>query len=264
VEVDPGQFEQVIMNLVVNARDAMPDGGVLIISTENRELRTSLKRSNYTIPAGRYVTISVRDTGHGIPEEIRGQIFEPFFTTKTVGQGTGLGLSTVYGIVKQSGGFIEIDNTAAMGVEFTVLLPASTPAVRSEPPVQQHARPARERKTLLLVEDEIAVRTMLTRILERAGFTVLSADGPAAALKLIEQQSRPVDLLLTDVVLREMGGPALAQSLQQRLPELKVVFMSGYTDEAIARQGVIHQGASLLEKPFTSDQLLETLKQALG
>jgi DNA-binding NtrC family response regulator len=171
----------------------------------------------------------------------------------------------VYGIVKQSGGFIEVGSTAALGVEFTVLLPASTQAVRSEPPVQRHDRPdPGERKTLLLVEDEVAVRTMLTRILERAGFAVLSADGPAAALKLVEQESRPIDLLITDVVLREMGGPAFAQSLQQKLPGLKVVFMSGYTDEAIARQGVIQKGAPLLEKPFTSGQLLETLKQALS
>ncbi|MBA3893008.1 MAG: PAS domain S-box protein [Gemmatimonadales bacterium] len=260
---DPGQIELVLMNLVVNARDAMPQGGRLTIATSNRELSGDSGARPNGVRAGSYVALEVSDTGVGVDPANHARIFEPFFTTKDPGKGTGLGLSTVYGIVKQSGGHITLESAPGRGATFTVLLPRY---LGNEPPAS--SRVDRRRlpggtETLLLVEDEAAVRSSARRLLERQGYTVLEARHGADALRIVEESGRQIDLVVTDLVMPEMGGKELAERLRAHRPALKVLFMSGYTEKAIAADGVMPPNTGFLEKPFTVEQLMRRLREIL-
>ncbi|HWN22571.1 MAG TPA: ATP-binding protein [Gaiellaceae bacterium] len=262
IEADPGQLQQVLMNLVVNARDAMPGGGTIAIETANAEVGDD----NATIEAGRYVTLTVRDTGHGIDAATLEQIFEPFFTTKETGKGTGLGLATVYGIVKQSGGYVVVESEPDEGTAFTVFLRRDAEArlPRTEPTAdsavaQATAEPAAE--TVLLVEDEDVVRRLVRQVLENGGYRVLEAGDGEAALELA--RTAQVDLLLTDLVMPKIGGREVADGLRRTNPGLKVIYMSGYADGAILENGVLQPGTELLEKPFAFAALTEKVRSVL-
>jgi two-component system cell cycle sensor histidine kinase/response regulator CckA len=263
VLADPGQIEQVLVNLVVNARDAMPRGGRVTVATANRELKAdSAERPNGVRP-GSWVALTVTDTGIGIDPANHARIFEPFFTTKEPGKGTGLGLSTVYGIVQQSGGHVTVDSAPGHGATFTILLPRH---LGGEPrPVSKvdRRRLPGGTETLLLVEDEAAVRSSARRLLERQGYTVLEARHGADALRIVEEGGRHIDLVVTDLVMPEMGGKELAERLRAHRPGLKVLFMSGYTEKAIATDGVMPPNTGFVEKPFTVEQLMRRLREIL-
>ena len=263
VEADPGQIEQILMNLAVNARDAMPNGGKLITETRNVELSGSLAGEHgYEIRPGAYVMLSVSDTGAGMPREVRERVFDPFFTTKPQGKGTGLGLATVYGIVKQSGGYIWVYSEEGKGTSFKVYLPRVD--AESRPPVPR-ARPTMRRSsaTILLVEDEPAVRAVARFMLDEMGHTVLEATNGEEALRVYAEHSDAIDLLLTDVMMPLMGGPELAERLRQERPELPVLFTSGYTDEAVVRHGLLEGSAAFLQKPYELDTLAERVAELL-
>ena len=263
VRADPGQLEQVLLNLAVNARDAMPGGGTLTVDTRAAELEEELKRNYpYVIP-GRYVMLSVSDTGHGMDRETRERAFEPFFTTKPAGRGTGLGLSTVYGIVKQSGGFIWIDSEAGRGTTVRIYLPPVDEPARQAAPPAPEAVPTGGAETVLLAEDEETVRRLARRVLERGGYTVLEASDGEEALRVAESYRGPIHLLVTDVVMPRLGGRDLAARLLARRPGLRVLYVSGYTEEAVQRHGVLDPGTGFVEKPFTADLLAERVRRAL-
>jgi signal transduction histidine kinase/ActR/RegA family two-component response regulator len=263
VKADRGQIEQVIMNLAVNARDAMPQGGRLIVETADIDLDDEYVRRHVGARPGPHVMLAVSDTGTGIPHEIQPQIFEPFFTTKEQGKGTGLGLATVYGIVKQSGGYIEVDSEPGQGTTFRVYLPR----LDAEPaPVDRSARPAAAAggtETILLVEDEEGVRELARDILRASGYTVLEARNGPEALLLCERHQGPLDMLLTDVVMPRMSGRELAERLAPLRPDLSVLYMSGYTDDAVIRHGVLGAGTSFLQKPFTPAALVLHVRETL-
>jgi two-component system, cell cycle sensor histidine kinase and response regulator CckA len=264
VRADPGQLAQVLMNLAVNARDAMPNGGQLTIESGNRDVSAIDARLHRGLQPGRYVLLSVRDNGVGMDDATKTRIFEPFFTTKPPGQGTGLGLSTAYGIVKQSGGYIAVDSTPGSGTTFTILLPRVF-----EQPEPAAAHPAPEapatttRGTVLLVEDEAAVREAAKRMLRKYGFAVIEAKNGEDALMLWEREQSRIDLVLTDVVMPVLGGAELAQALRRQRPELKVVFMSGYTQGNLELSSLDESASRFLPKPFTTDQLIGTLRELL-
>jgi CheY-like chemotaxis protein len=263
---DVGQLEQVVMNLAVNARDAMPHGGTLRLRTANVAVDAEAARERPGFVAGEYAALTVEDTGTGIAPEVLPHIFEPFFTTKGPGKGTGLGLATVYGIVKQSGGYVYVDSTPGRGSRFTVYLPRHTgePEVESTPTAPPP--PPRGTESVLLVEDEASVRTATRRMLERLGYRVLEAtDGAAALRRAAEAEARGerIDLVLTDVVMPEQGGRALGERLAAHWPGLRVLYMSGYTDDEIIRRGLVVPGASFLEKPFTLQRLAEVVRRTL-
>ena len=263
VLADPGQIEQVLVNLVVNARDAMPQGGKVMVTTSNREIPTEASSRPNGVRAGSYVALEVTDTGVGIEMANHARIFEPFFTTKEPGKGTGLGLSTVYGIVQQSGGHIALDSAPGRGATFTVFLPRH---IGSEPPAASKVDRRRlpgGTETLLLVEDEAAVRSSARRLLERQGYHVLEARHGADALRIVEESGRPIDLVVTDLVMPEMGGKELAERLRAHRPGLKVLFMSGYTEKAISSGGVMPPNTGFVEKPFTVEQLMRRLREIL-
>lgn len=266
VRADPGKLEQVIVNLAVNARDAMPDGGRLTIETRNVELDESSLAEHPSVAPGRYVLLSVSDTGVGIDEETRAHIFEPFFTTKARGKGTGLGLATVYGIVNQTGGHIWPYSEPGRGTTMQVYLPrVDGPADPIEQPEAVAPEALRGRETILLVEDEEPVRSVTRQLLERNGYTVFeAADGPTA-LGLVGGANGevPFDLLLTDVVMPGMSGRELADHLKVSRPHLTVLFMSGYTDDAVVRHGMLERGLAYLEKPFRPPALLRKVRDAL-
>jgi PAS domain S-box-containing protein len=259
--VDPGQVELVLMNLVVNARDAMPNGGRLTISTSNRELSGESRPNG--VRAGWYVALEVSDTGVGIDAANHDRVFEPFYTTKEPGKGTGLGLSTVYGIVQQSGGFVTLESAPGRGATFTVLLPRHLGHEPPATPTVNRRRLPGGTETLLLVEDEAAVRSSARRLLERQGYSVIEARHGADALRLVEESGRPIDLVLTDLVMPEMGGKELAERLRARRPGLKVLFMSGYTEKAITADGIMPPNTGFVEKPFTVEQLMRRLREIL-
>jgi PAS domain S-box-containing protein len=263
VKADPGQLEQVVMNLCVNARDAMPDGGLLRIETANAEVDADQATRNEPMAAGRYVMLVVSDTGCGIAEEMLSKIFEPFFTTKEEGKGTGLGLAMVYGTVKQAGGYLWVHSEVGRGTTFQIYLPridepAEAPAVQAPPALSTGW------ETILLVEDEEALRAIAREILEEQGYRVIEADGPAQAIEIVGLHPHPIHLVLTDVVMPGMNGRTLAEKLVAARPELRVLYMSGYTDDVIAHSGVLEAGTLLIEKPFTAVALLERVRAALG
>jgi len=262
VMADPGQIEQVLMNLVVNARDAMPDGGRLTITTRNLMLDGRRAAGVVEVVPGAYVELAVTDVGVGMDEDTRARVFEPFFTTKEQGQGTGLGLSTCYGIVRQSNGYIWIESEVGRGTTVRIQLPRERYAVPSAPLVPA-ARLPRGTETILVVEDEPALRTLVRRLLENAGYRVQVAADGEEALELAATLDIPVDLLLTDVVMPRAGGHRVARDLQARWPRLAVLFMSGYTDDAIAKRGVLEPGTHFLAKPFNVDSLLRKVRDVL-
>jgi len=262
VKADPGQIHQVILNLAINARDAMADGGKLTIETANMDLDAESAHRHYGVPPGRYVTLAVRDTGHGMDQEMQSRVFEPFFTTKGRGRGTGLGLSTVYGIVRQSGGHVRVESEPGKGAAFQVYLP------RREEPVeaaQAHSvpGPARGSETILLVEDEAGVRRLIRAVLERHGYTVLEAPDGMEALRISAGHSGPVDVLVTDVVMPQISGSELADRLAAFYPNMKVLFMSGYADDEIVRKGVSEDGRIFLQKPFTPEAVTSRIRDLL-
>ncbi len=263
VMVDPGQIDQVLMNLAINARDAMPQGGMLTIETSNVELDADYARLHPEVQPGRYVKLTMTDTGCGIPPEVKAHIFEPFFTTKEKGKGTGLGLATVYGIIKQSGGHIEAYSELEYGTTFKILLPV---AEQPDAAAGDHAEsvPAHHGdETILVVEDEAGVRSMVVHSLERQGYKVLQAANGFDALDLGRDDRWHVDLLVTDVVMPEMNGRQLAEILQMRFPELKVMFMSGYTDDAVIRHGILQAEVTYLQKPFSPAALARKVREVL-
>jgi len=264
VKADPGQLEQVIMNLAVNARDAMPNGGKLTLETGNVDLDEAYAADHYPARAGPFVMLAVSDTGIGMSEETQVHMFEPFFTTKEKGRGTGLGLATVYGIIKQSGGFIWVYSEVGHGTTFKLYLPrVEELAERASQPAQAPARAARGTETVLVVEDEAPVRSVARQVLERHGYTVLEAPSAEAALDIVTRYSGTIHLLLTDVVMPGLNGRELANRLAGLRPDAKVIFMSGYTDDAVTRHGVLEPGSAYVQKPFTPDAIARKVREVL-
>jgi PAS domain S-box-containing protein len=263
VKVDPGQIEQVIMNLALNARDAMPEGGKLLIETSNVEIDEKYVRSHSPMMPGKYVMVAVSDTGCGMDLDTQAHIFEPFFTTKEEGRGTGLGLATVYGIVKQSGGFIWVYSEPGRGSTFKIYLPFIEENVPKAKPAKVRTKQVKGSETVLVVEDEGGVRSLVCQTLASQGYKVLEAAGAAQALKISEQHTEPIHLLLTDVVMPQTDGKKLAMRLSTLHPETKVLYMSGYTDDAIVRHGILNVGTSFLQKPFLPRVLLLKIREVL-
>ncbi|MGA8678137.1 MAG: ATP-binding protein [Candidatus Acidiferrales bacterium] len=262
VKADPSQIEQVLVNLAVNARDAMPKGGKLTINTRNILLDAEYARSHPPVVAGRYVLLTVADTGCGMDEQTKAKIFEPFFTTKELGKGTGLGLSTVYGVVKQSGGYIWVDSTPAQGTRFEMFLPQSSEVAQLPSEQEPAAKYAPAMGTVLLAEDEDAVRELAGEFLRSSGYTVIEGKDGLDALEKAEQESGAIDVLVTDVVMPRMRGTELAQRLKRVYPAIKIVYMSGYLEHN-GEDGFIADAAQL-QKPFSRDSLLQKLRDATG
>ena len=275
VKVDVSQFEQVIVNLAVNARDAMPDGGKLTVRTGNVTSEDSGHLAYKGMPAADYVRIDVADTGTGIPAEIVDKIFEPFFSTKEVGKGTGLGLSTVYGIVKQTGGFIYVDSEANQGTSFHIFLPRHHPALEVQPDAAAANGAAREpaeakprtdltgQGTILLVEDEEGLRSLNARGLRSRGYSVIEASNGIEAMEALEEKNGAVDLVVSDVVMPEMDGPTLLKEMRGRNPDLKIIFVSGYAEDAFEKSLPENQQFAFLPKPFTLSQLVAAVKETM-
>jgi len=263
VKADAGQLEQVMLNLCANARDAMPDGGLLRIETMNSEVGTGLPSEWGPMTPGPYVTITVSDNGHGMERDVLAKIFEPFFTTKEPGKGTGLGLATAYGIVKQAGGYIWATSEPTRGTTFRIFLPRVdepvSPSIRHDDRLPEHGS-----ETILVVEDETSLRAIACEILSEQGYRVLEAGSAAEAILLASGNSTVIHLLLTDVVMPGGNGRQLAESLRASRPAMRVLYMSGYTDDVIARRGVLEPGTLLLEKPFTAQALLGRVRATLA
>jgi two-component system cell cycle sensor histidine kinase/response regulator CckA len=275
VKVDVSQFEQVIVNLAVNARDAMPDGGKLTVRTANVTPEESAQLAHKGMPAADYVRIAISDTGTGIPADIVDKIFEPFFSTKEVGKGTGLGLSTVYGIVKQTGGFVYVNSEEGKGTTFDIFLPRHRP----EQDTQQEAhatngagkeaagpKPRADltgQGTILLVEDEEGLRSLNARGLRSRGYSVIEASNGVEAMEALEEKDGAVDLVVSDVVMPEMDGPTLLKAMRGRNPELKIIFVSGYAEDAFEKSLPENQQFAFLPKPFTLSQLVAAVKETM-
>src|SRR3989449_551704 len=263
VKADPGQLEQVLMNLVVNGRDAMPAGGRLTIETADVVLDTDYARRHVGVNPGRYVMLAVSDNGGGMDAETQARIFEPFFTTKELGKGTGLGLSTVYGIVKQSGGNIWVYSEPERGTTFRIYLPRIEAAAEAVEPGKGREPLPRGSETILLVEDEAGVRTLAKTILQAHGYTVLDAAQGKDAFLLSGQHEGLIHLMVTDMVMPEMSGPEVAERLKPLRPNMKVLFMSGFTDKAIVHNGELDPGMAFLQKPFTPQTLTRKVREVL-
>ena len=277
VKVDVSQFEQVIVNLAVNARDAMADGGKLTVRTGNLTTDEAAQLSYKGMPAADYVRIDVSDTGTGIPTEIVDKIFEPFFSTKEVGKGTGLGLSTVYGIVKQTGGFVYVDSKAGEGTSFRIFLPRHRPELEAAPEPQAVNGAAKEaaaeppkpqadltgQGTILLVEDEDGLRSLNARGLRSRGYSVIEAANGIEAMEALEEKNGAVDLVVSDVVMPEMDGPTLLKEMRQRNPNLKIIFVSGYAEEAFDKSLPENEQFAFLAKPFALSALVAKVKETM-
>ncbi|MEX0841481.1 MAG: response regulator, partial [Xanthobacteraceae bacterium] len=285
IKADISQFEQVIVNLAVNARDAMPEGGTLSVRTANLPAGDSKKFPSKGMPAADYVLVEVSDTGTGIPSEIIDKIFEPFFSTKDVGKGTGLGLSTVYGIIKQTGGFIYVDSQTGKGTTFRIFLPRYVPGAEemetaglpeAESPALSGALAAADEMvraagadltgqgTILLVEDEEGLRRLNARGLTSRGYTVLEAGNGVEAMEVLEKRGGDVDLVVSDVVMPEMDGPTLLKEMRRRNPDLKIIFVSGYAEDAFQKNLPEHGQFAFLPKPFTLKQLVAAVKETMA
>jgi signal transduction histidine kinase len=262
VTADPGQLEQILLNLVVNARDAMPEGGRIDIATANVELDEEYARTHAATSAGPHVMLSVSDTGVGMSRETQKHLFEPFFTTKDLGKGTGLGLSTVYGIVKQSGGWIWVYSEEGKGTTFKIYLPRVDEKAEPSLPAA-HSNGNGGSETILLVEDEPTVREVAARVLRRSGYTVVEALNGADALSKCKEPGSRFDLIVTDIVMPEMGGLELAKRVKETQPFAGILFTSGYTEEAVQRRSFLEPGAAFLEKPFTPAHLAQRARQVL-
>ena len=259
---DAGQLEQVIMNLVVNAKDAMPTGGRIVIQTSEEEL-DAVRREHSLIQPGSYILLSVSDTGAGMDKETQSRIFEPFFTTKEKGKGTGLGLSTVYGIVKQSGGYIFAHSESGAGTTFRIYLPkvldpAGQPGVAKQPQVATGGS-----ETVLLVEDEESVRELVRETLKSKGYLVMEAPDGIQGMKVAESFEGKIDILITDVAMPGMSGHELAKRVAASRPGIKILFLSGYTEDAIIHEGVLDPGTAFLQKPFTLQALARKVREVL-
>ena len=262
LKADQSQIEQIVMNLAVNARDAMPHGGKLIVQTENMVMDEDfVRRYSYPVQTGAYVCLTVADTGIGMDAQTKARVFEPFFTTKEKGKGTGLGLSTVYGVVKQTGGYIDIESSLGEGTSFKIYLPRVDAAMTLEKPRVESPASLKGNETILLVEDEASLRTLTRTTLEACGYTLLEASDGADALEVSRQHAKSIDLLLTDIVMPGMGGIALAQQLSQERPGIQIVYMSGYTP--FESQAAIGTESFFLMKPFTRDALRQKIHEAL-
>ncbi|MEI9949249.1 MAG: response regulator [Pseudomonadota bacterium] len=262
VRVDPSGMEQVLVNLAVNARDAMPTGGKLSVETSEVEVDVELCQNHLDARPGRHLLLSVKDTGEGMPEGVLSRLFEPFFTTKGPGRGTGLGLSIIYGIVQQAGGFVLVESDVGHGSTFRIYLPAVlerpvVPLAFVEPDLPKGS------ETILLVEDEVLVRSLVSKFLHSQGYRVLSAARGSDAIQLAAEQSTSIDLLLSDVVLPNMNGRQIYEKLAQTIPKLRVVFMSGYTENIIAPHGVLEDGLYFVQKPFSLKELARKVREAL-
>jgi two-component system cell cycle sensor histidine kinase/response regulator CckA len=272
VKADKTQFVQVIINLAVNAKDAMPGGGCLTIRTRNVSERESIKLSDLGIAVGEYALIEVEDTGIGIPPDVLGKIFEPFFTTKEIGKGTGLGLSTVYGIVKQTGGYVFADSKVGAGTTFRVYLPRHI--VDNEEMLAGHRAEKKKEKEsardltgtgrVLLVEDEDVVRNVAARALSRQGYEVLEAGTGVEALEVMEREKGRIDIVVSDVIMPEMDGPTMLKEMRKTNPDLKIIFVSGYPDDAFKNSLDESERYVFLPKPFTLPQLALKVKEQLG
>ncbi len=265
VRIDRGQMEQVLVNLAVNARDAMPGGGHLILETANVDLDQPYIHDHLTAAAGRYVMLVVSDTGQGMDRETMSHIFEPFFTTKSPGRGTGLGLSTVYGIVKQGGGHVYTYSEPGHGTTFRIYLPAVLEAGEAPPEADLPGHvETRGTETILVLEDEPALRKLVQALLGQQGYTILEAATSEQALRHCEGHEGTIHLLVTDVVMPGMSGRQLAERAVQCRPDMKVLYMSGYTADAIAHHGVLDAGVAFLQKPFSSESLLQKVREVLN
>jgi PAS domain S-box-containing protein len=263
VLADPGQMQQVLMNLVVNARDSMTGGGKLTIETKSVEVAEAFARAHPEVPHGSYVCLSVTDTGTGMTDEVRRRIFEPFFTTKEKGKGTGLGLATVYGIVQQCGGYILVDSKVGAGSRFEIYLPRTAKAAQHGPETVA-AAVARGSETVLLVEDQAAVRQLTEDMLRSQGYDVLAAASGSEGIARSKEHPGTIQLLITDVILPQMNGRALAEALRRERPEIKVLYMSGYSDEIVERQGGLEHGVAYLAKPYSVETLTAKVREVLG
>jgi PAS domain S-box-containing protein len=265
VQADPNQLEQVILNLALNARDAMPDGGTITFETQQVVVDREYSSAHLGVTSGEYVMLAVSDTGIGMDDVTRAQIFEPFFTTKPVGAGTGLGLATVYGIVRQSGGHIYVYSEPGLGTTFKIYLPrAAASELVATPEIGTRAFAGGGSETILLVEDAQDVREFVARVLRRSGYDVRLAESPDAALALLDSDPSRIDVLLSDVIMPGINGRELADIVVARRPNTAVLFMSGYTDNAIVHHGVLDPRTHFLHKPFTPDQLLSEIRRTLA
>jgi CheY-like chemotaxis protein len=262
VKADRGQLEQVIVNLAVNARDAMPHGGSLKISAANDVVMDPIASKHGPVPPGEYVAIRVTDTGLGMDTTTQAKVFEPFFTTKAVGQGTGLGLATVHGIVAQSGGHVTVESEVDAGTTFTVYLPRVHELPSANDPGGSLSQRGNN-EAILLVEDEPAVRALARRVLVRAGFRVLEAQTPGDALRLAREHASEIRLVLSDVVMPEMSGPVLVSKVAEVCPSACVLYISGYTDDEVIGRGLANPGMQLLQKPFSAQQLVERVRATI-
>jgi len=259
---DAGQLEQVIMNLVVNAKDAMPDGGKITLQSADVTVRQNFSEHRFIHP-GRYAVISVSDTGHGMDKETQSRIFEPFFTTKEKGKGTGLGLSTVYGIVKQSNGYVFPESQIGKGTTFYVYLPRVEDSAEEMSPAQSPQSEAGGCETVLLVEDEESVRELVRVTLTARGYRVIEAENGECGLRVAEEFKEPIDILITDVVMPGIGGRELAKKLLLMRPGISVLYLSGYTEDAVVTQGALGPGTAFLQKPFTLQNLSKKVREVL-
>ena len=263
VKADPGQIEQVLLNLAVNSRDAMSQGGRLTIDTSNVTVGSGGRGAPYDLPAGRYALLTVRDTGCGIDDSVKARVFEPFFTTKQLGQGTGLGLATVYGIVKQSNGHILLASEPDRGTEFTIYLPRCEEDALVRDSVEKVSPPRGGGELVLVVEDEASVRSLVSQVLRGQGYAVVEAQDGRAALATCAELTDPLQLVITDIIMPVMGGRELLQSISSIYPEARIILMSGYTDDLLLQRDVLTSGARFLQKPFSPGELLSAVREAL-